>query len=55
MLQRMQAKGGVDTGFAGAVNAKNGALFMQMIIVKWVVWCESWFASGGEWYRVTEY
>ena len=37
MLKRMQAKGSVDTGFAGAVNAKNGTFFMQVIIIKWVV------------------
>ena len=36
MLQRMQAKGRVDIGLIGAIDAKNGTFFMQMIIIKWV-------------------
>jgi hypothetical protein len=34
MLECVQAKGGVNTGFIGAENAKNRTFFMQMIIVK---------------------
>ena len=36
MLQRMQAKSRVDIGLIGAIDAKNGTFFMQMIIIKWV-------------------
>ena len=35
MLQRMQAKGSVDIGLIGAIDAKHGTFFMQMIIIKW--------------------
>jgi hypothetical protein len=34
MLERVQAKGGVNVGFVGAENAENRAFFLQMIIVK---------------------
>jgi hypothetical protein len=34
MLERVQAKGGINAGFICAKNAKNRTFFMQMIIVK---------------------
>ena len=34
MLQSMQAKGCVDIGLIGSINAKNGTFFMQMVIIK---------------------
>ena len=45
-------QGRVDIGFIGAIDAKNGAFFMQIIIIKWVVLVRVMACLWREWYRV---